>query len=225
MASLSGDTVLKLFDGTYRTIEELSKIKKSVWVHTTNRKTKQVTIALAIKPRMIGHRKDIIKVTFDDNRNIICGIDQKFLSKVMKYKIAKDFKKNDGLAPLYYKPYKEMAFHLGGINFLYKAFLTDKEYKVYSSMNIWKTFPKVRYSKNDIGHPGKHMIDYLYDFTNLHKKNYGKVKKDPRTGLMIAANHKIKKIEPLNKTIPIYTITVKENFAVDLGDNSCIFLR
>jgi deoxycytidylate deaminase len=101
-ACLAGDTVIKLLDGTYKTIKELADTQQSFWVYAVDTETYHIVPALAINPRLTGIRRDIYKITFDNNKSIKCTSDHKILMRDGSYKQAKDIKVNDSVMPMYY---------------------------------------------------------------------------------------------------------------------------
>lgn len=97
------DTVIKLLDGTYKTIKELAEAKKDVWVYSYDADSGKIVPALATNARMTGYRSDLIKITFDNNAYIICTSDEKLLLRKGKYKETKNIKYGDSFMPIYYR--------------------------------------------------------------------------------------------------------------------------
>ena len=99
---ISGDSVIKLLDGTYRTIKELAEIGQPFWTYAVDTKTGQIVPAQAENPRKTGVRNDIVRITFDNGKTITCTADHKILLTNCTYKAAGDLKIQDSVMPLYY---------------------------------------------------------------------------------------------------------------------------
>lgn len=105
---LAGDTVIKLLDGTYKTIQELSDVGREFWIYSIDTSNGRVVPALATNPRMTGIRSDILEITLDNNKTIRCTSDHKFMMRDGSYKEARELLISDSLMPLYYN------FHADG---------------------------------------------------------------------------------------------------------------
>lgn len=100
---LHKDTVIKLLDGTYKTIEELANSKKrSFWVYSVNTETKEIVPAKAKNARATKKVDKLLKITLDNNESFQCTPDHKILLRDCTYKEAKDLNIYDSLMPMYY---------------------------------------------------------------------------------------------------------------------------
>ncbi|MBR6013708.1 MAG: HNH endonuclease [Selenomonadaceae bacterium] len=99
---IAGDSVIKLLDGTYRTIKQLAEDGKNFWTYAVDTKSGCIVPALAENPRKTGVRTDILKITFDNGKSVTCTEDHKFLLSNCKYKVAKDLKIQESIMPMYY---------------------------------------------------------------------------------------------------------------------------
>ena len=99
---ISGDSVIKLLDGTYCTIKELAEIGKPFWTYAVDTKTGQIVPAQAENPRKTGVRNDIVRITFDNGKSITCTADHKILLTNCTYKAAGDLQIQESIMPLYY---------------------------------------------------------------------------------------------------------------------------
>ena len=99
---VAGDSVIKLLDGTYRTIRELAEIGQPFWTYAVDTKTGCIVPAQAENPRKTGVRNDIVRITFDNGKSITCTADHKILLTDCTYKAASDLKIQDSVMPLYY---------------------------------------------------------------------------------------------------------------------------
>ena len=99
---VAGDSVIKLLDGTYRTIKELAEDGKSFWTYAIDTKKGCIVPAQAENPRKIGVSNDILKITFDNGKFVTCTADHKFLLTNCTYKAAKDLEIQESIMPMYY---------------------------------------------------------------------------------------------------------------------------
>ena len=99
---ISGDSVIKLLDGTYRTIKELAEIGKPFWTYAVDTKTGKIVPTQAENPRKTGVRNDIVKITFDNGKSITCTADHKILLTNCTYKAAGELQIQESIMPLYY---------------------------------------------------------------------------------------------------------------------------
>lgn len=99
---VAGDSVIKLLDGTYRTIKELAEIGENFWTYAVDTKSGKIVPAKAENPRKTGVRNDMIRVTFDNGKTVTCTADHKFLLTDGTYKAAADLKIQESIMPMYY---------------------------------------------------------------------------------------------------------------------------
>ena len=98
----SGDTKVALVDGrnlSFKEIVEENKKGKQNFCYTINEKG-NIEIAKIKNPRMTRENVSVIKIALDNNQEIICTPDHKFMLRDKKYKEAKDLTKEDSLMPL-----------------------------------------------------------------------------------------------------------------------------
>ena len=100
---LAGDTVIKLLDGTYETIESLAnRGAEGIWVYSVDVETGEIVPAQAFNIHKTGIRKDIVEVILDNGASVKCTSDHLFLMRDGSYKEAKELKYEDSLMPMYY---------------------------------------------------------------------------------------------------------------------------
>lgn len=99
---LAGDSVIKLLDGTYRTIRELAETGKPFWTYAVDTKTGCIVPAQAENPRKTGVRNDLVRITFDNGKTLTCTADHKILLTDCTYKPAGDFQIQESVMPMYY---------------------------------------------------------------------------------------------------------------------------
>ena len=98
---LTGETVIKLLNGQYQTIQELAAIGQDFWTYSVNEEG-LIVPALATNPRKTGTRNDIIEITFNDKTTLRCTSDHRIMLANGTYVMAKDAKINDSCMSLYY---------------------------------------------------------------------------------------------------------------------------
>lgn len=100
---LAGNTIIKLLNGTYKTLEELYNNKEEkFWVYSIDTETGKVVPAIAEKVIYKGVAQDAVKILLDNDAEIICTPEHLFLLRDCTYKKAKDLTPKDSLMPLYY---------------------------------------------------------------------------------------------------------------------------
>lgn len=99
---VAGDSVIKLLNGTYRTIKELAEIGKPFWTYAVDTNTGCIVPAQAENPRKTGIRNDIVRVTFDNGKSVTCTSDHPFLLTDGSYKEAGKLKIQESIMPMYY---------------------------------------------------------------------------------------------------------------------------
>ena len=99
---LHGDTVIKLLDGTYKTIKTLANDKKAVWVYAVDTNTGEYVPVEANVPVLTGYQNDFIKITFDNGKSLVCTPDHKILMRDLSYVKASDLRIGLSVYPLYY---------------------------------------------------------------------------------------------------------------------------
>jgi DNA gyrase subunit B len=101
----SGNTKIALTDGRYITFTDLVKEQndgKKHYTYTVNNKG-VIEVGKIINPRVTKKNAEVIKITLDNNEEITCTPDHKFMLRDGSYKQAKDLTASDSLMPLYRK--------------------------------------------------------------------------------------------------------------------------
>ena len=103
----TGDTKVKLLDGTEKTFEELVEYEKThpdteYWVYSMNEDGELVP-GKAMHPRITGYVNELIELTLDNGATIKCTPEHLFMLRDGSYKAAKDLTTEDSLMPLYTK--------------------------------------------------------------------------------------------------------------------------
>lgn len=99
----TGDTKVKLLDGTSPTFKELVRDyrDKEIWVYAYDLETNSIKPARAINPRITRKAKEQAYVTLDNGEVIKSTTDHLFLTREGNYVQAKDLKQGTSLMPLY----------------------------------------------------------------------------------------------------------------------------
>ena len=105
---LHGKTMIKLLNGKYKSIAELTESYNGVpfWVYAVDTNTGKIVPAIAINPRKTDKRNDLIKVTFDNGKFIICTPDHRLMMRDCTFQQAGQLKPNDSMMPMYYSRYR-----------------------------------------------------------------------------------------------------------------------
>ncbi|MEK9130151.1 MAG: DNA topoisomerase (ATP-hydrolyzing) subunit B [Patescibacteria group bacterium] len=104
-----GDTKIMLTDNRNLTFKELvleHQLGKKNYCYTI-KQNGEIGIELIQNPRKTKVNVEVIKIILDNNEEIVCTPDHKFMLRDGDYKIAKDLKKEISLMPLY-KKYSEI---------------------------------------------------------------------------------------------------------------------
>lgn len=99
----AGDTLVALTDGRnipFTQLVEEHAAGKQNYCYTI-KADGSVGIAPILHPRITKYNAATVKVTLDNNEEIICTPDHKFMLRDGSYKQAKDLSRNDSLMPLY----------------------------------------------------------------------------------------------------------------------------
>ncbi|MBI3292834.1 MAG: DNA gyrase subunit A [Elusimicrobia bacterium] len=101
----TGDTKIKLLDGTERSFEQLAKDfepGEKFAVYSID-KAGNVVVGWAHSPRITRRDAKVIEVTLDTGAKIRCTPDHRFLLRNGTYKVAKDLTPEDSLMPGYFR--------------------------------------------------------------------------------------------------------------------------
>ncbi len=101
----TGDTKIKLLDGTSKSFKELCELYKKgeeFYVYSMNKEGK-IVVGEAKNPRLTRKKAQIIEITLDTGDRIRCTPNHKFLLKDLTYKEAKDLTPTDSLMPGVFK--------------------------------------------------------------------------------------------------------------------------
>ncbi|MBI2674449.1 MAG: DNA topoisomerase (ATP-hydrolyzing) subunit B [Candidatus Yanofskybacteria bacterium] len=102
---LDGDTEVALVDGrdvSFRQLVEEDNQGKKNFCYTID-KNGNISVASILNPRITRKNVEVIKIILDNNEEIICTPDHKFMLRDGSYKEAKDLTPADSLMPLYRK--------------------------------------------------------------------------------------------------------------------------
>ncbi len=104
MGCFTGDTKIKLLDGTFKGFKELCENYKQgeiIYVYSVNKEGK-IVVGEGINPRLTKKNAQLVEVTLDTGEKIRCTPNHKFLLKNLQYKEAKDLTPQDSLMPGYF---------------------------------------------------------------------------------------------------------------------------
>ena len=100
---LSGETVVKMLNGEYKTLKELADLGlEDFWVYSINTDTGEIVPAKAMFSRITGFADNLLKVTFDNGKSVMCTRDHLFLMRDCTYKSAESLSYGDSVMPMYY---------------------------------------------------------------------------------------------------------------------------
>jgi hypothetical protein len=99
---LTGDTAIKLLDGTYATMEELSHRTEPYWVYGVDDKL-NIVPSLATPAFVSGENAPVYKVVLDNGEEIKATSNHRFMMRDGSYVEAKNLNAGDSLMPLYHK--------------------------------------------------------------------------------------------------------------------------
>lgn len=100
---LTGDTVVKLLDGTYETLEKLSSSKRTnFWVYSVDTLTGKIVPALATFARQTGVASKLCHITLDNGKVVKCTPDHLILMRNCTYKRADELDIEDSIMHMYY---------------------------------------------------------------------------------------------------------------------------
>ena len=85
---LSGNTVIKLLNGSYATIQELADQNRCEWIYSIDTQTGCVVPAYAYNPRRTKIVTSLLRICLDDGGFVDCTPDHRFLMKDLTYKEA-----------------------------------------------------------------------------------------------------------------------------------------
>lgn len=100
---VSGDTIIKLLNGTYKTIKELYDEKQNnINIYSIDTTTGQLVPGIATDIRISGYVNSLYEITLDNNYTLKCTPEHKIMMRDCSYKQAKNLKLGDSLMPMYY---------------------------------------------------------------------------------------------------------------------------
>ena len=105
-ACFTGDTKIRLLNGTIKTLKELSELgpDNKFWVYSCL-KDGTIVPAEAYNAHKTKEVSELVVVTLDNDEIIKCTPEHLFMLRNGDYIQAKDLKENNSLMPLYYKEY------------------------------------------------------------------------------------------------------------------------
>lgn len=103
----TGDTKVKMLDGTEKTFEELVEYEREhpdseYWVYSVDEKGSFVP-GKAMHPRITGYVDELIEITLDNGSSFKCTPDHLLMLRDGTYKEAREITTSDSLMPLYTK--------------------------------------------------------------------------------------------------------------------------
>lgn len=100
----TGDTEVKLLNGKIKTMKELAEEgrDKEFWVYSCTEEG-QIVPAKAYNARKTIDNSELVKVTLDNDEEIRCTPDHRFMLRDGSYKEAQNLESGDSLMPLYWK--------------------------------------------------------------------------------------------------------------------------
>ncbi|MEX2410206.1 MAG: hypothetical protein WD607_02340, partial [Candidatus Paceibacterota bacterium] len=141
----SGDTKVALTDGrdvSFKQLVKENKEGKENYCYTV-KKNGSVGVELIKHPRITKKNIEVVKVILDNDEEIVCTPDHKFMTREGSYKQAKNLKPNDSLMPLRRKLSKfgkgitikdyEMVFDLESSRWIFTHLLSD-DYNLESNL-------------------------------------------------------------------------------------------
>ena len=115
-----GDTKVSLTDGRNLTFKELvseDKSGKKNYCYSIGR-TGEIEIREIKNPRITRQAAEVVRVVLDNNEEIICTPDHKFMLRGGDYKMAKDLTPEDSLMPLY-RQYSKIGSRIEGYEMVF----------------------------------------------------------------------------------------------------------
>ncbi|MEK6800847.1 MAG: toprim domain-containing protein, partial [Nanoarchaeota archaeon] len=201
----SGDTEIVLADGRSVSFEQIVDEDKKGVKHFcyTIKNDGSVGIEKITNPRITKKNTEVIKITLDNDKEITCTPDHKFMLRDGSYKEAKDLTKEDSLMPLH-KRIEHIIYDKEQcgrtISFMKK--ILEKEGNL-------DNFDLMRVKNND-----RNILSFETFCSRFFDSNGEKLLEAVNNW-----NHKIKKIEKLVERIDVYDIEVPgtHNFALASG--------
>ena len=148
MQPVAWNTPIPLMDGRIITIQELSneiKNGKQNWVYSCNPETGKIVPGIISWAGVTRKNTEVMKITFDNGKELICTPDHKFRTKEGEWIEAKDLQPGQSLTPLYrqrkklgntdYEQIKQLAVKHRKLNFI---LIEDKIIKDYPKIEINK---------------------------------------------------------------------------------------
>jgi DNA gyrase subunit B len=231
-----GDTKVALTDGrniSFKDLVEEDKRGKKNFCYTI-KNDGNIGVELIKNPRETKNNAEVIKIILDNNEELICTPDHKFMLRDGSYKMAKDLIPNDSLMPLY-RQYSKMGRKITIEGYELISNPKDNKWISEISKNQWadfnlrkwraemtkkqwtrefrdkrkKAYNQVRKLKND-----KSLIRYDTICGRFFNGDENKLKET-----VLNYNHRIKSIIPLKEKINVYDIEVpgSHNFALASG--------
>lgn len=95
------DTKISLLDGTKKTLKDLSIVNEPFWVYSLDENFKVVPGKATCS--LTGINKKLLRIILDNEKEILCTPDHKFMKRDGEYIEARELKSGDSLMPLYKK--------------------------------------------------------------------------------------------------------------------------
>jgi len=124
----TGDTKIKLLDGTEKTFEELAKLnpEEIFYVYSVD-ETGEIVVGEGKNSRVTRKNARLIELTIDNGETIRCTPDHRFMLRDGTYKEAKDMTSDDSLMPGYFENFEHLLTAAKNYNhhILSKRFLDE----------------------------------------------------------------------------------------------------
>lgn len=107
LVCFTGDTKVKMLDGTYKSFEELAEMEKlnpgrDYWVYSCDEQG-NIVPGKAYRPEIKKYVTELMEVTLDDGSTVTCTPDHKFLTRDGQMIEIQDIPEGTSLMPLYHK--------------------------------------------------------------------------------------------------------------------------
>jgi hypothetical protein len=172
----SMDTKVPLLDGRTLSLTEISdefKTGKRLWTYSTNPKTGAIVPGLITSAGVTRKNQDVMRLTFDNDKSVVCTLDHKFPIWDRGFIEAKDLVIGDSVIPFYTR---EESVYGGRKNSLYQQVYDNESKKwVYTHRMVskWK-------DSNNILNETTFNEKYIgYKKQTVHHKNFNKNDNSP----------------------------------------------
>ena len=205
-------TMVKMLDGTLKSIEELAESDNNTfWVYAVDTDTGEIVPAEATHARATKKVDELVRVTFDDGGFIDCTADHRILKRDGTYEEASNLTSGDSVMPMYYTYINADHEHISNT----VKCRVDSRWAMPQSIGRTKYIPThqlvYKFYHGEI--PSGHVI---------HHKDLNPHNNEPSNlELMVVSVETI----PYDGWVYDLTVPEYENFAVEIGTMSCVFVH